>query len=132
MAKSKLENAIQKAAAGFSKVIIDAVKAATLQELLALQEVKVVAPRAKAGRKPGRPAGQKKAKVKKVVSKPKAVVKAKTVKSAKKKRVVKNYPKCAYPGCSKNRFPRGKGFCGEHWRLSAAGKIKSAEAYAKK
>jgi hypothetical protein len=49
--------------------------------------------------------------------------------SSKRKRVVKNYPKCAYPGCTKNRFVRGKGFCGDHWRMWLAGKIKSAEEY---
>jgi len=46
--------------------------------------------------------------------------------------VVKNYPKCAYPKCNKNRFPRGKSFCGEHWRQWKASKIKAASTYKKK
>jgi hypothetical protein len=111
--------------------IVEAVKGASLQELIALQGEKPKRrgrkpgpkpkkkPGPKAKRGPGRPpkAGKKKAAAKKTV---------------KKKRVVKNYPKCAYPRCNKNRFPRGKGFCGDHWRQWKAGKIKDAEHYKKK
>jgi len=121
MPKSKLEKAIAEAAQGFALQVIEAVKGATLQELIALQEG--TAPKRR-GRKPGRKPGPKP----KAAAKKKAAAKA----PAKKKRVVKNYPKCAYPGCSKNRFPRGKGFCGEHWKLFESGKIKSADYYNKK
>jgi hypothetical protein len=110
MARKTLEKAIASAAKDFALQIIDAVKGATLQELIALQEGKPV----RRGRKPGRPAKKKAAK-----------------KTVKKKRVVKNYPKCAYPKCNKNRFPRGKGFCGNHWRQWKAGKIKAASTYKK-
>ncbi len=55
--------------------------------------------------------------------------KAVAAKPLKKKRVVKNYPQCAFPKCNSNRFPRGKGFCGEHWRMWLAGKIKDASTY---
>ena len=55
-----------------------------------------------------RPAAVKNAKT------PKKVVKV----PVKKKRVVKNYPKCSIPGCGKNRFPCGKGMCGEHYKQS--------------
>ena len=41
----------------------------------------------------------------------------------------RGYPKCAYPGCGENRFVRGKGFCGEHWKQWKAGEIESAEYY---
>lgn len=116
MSKGNLEGAIEKAASEFSKVIIAAVKSATLQELIALQ---AGAGAQKAKRKPGRPRGLKVAK-----KKAKKVAKKAAAAPAKKKRVVKNYPKCAYPGCEKNRFPRGKGYCGDHWRLSLAGKLK--------
>ena len=123
MGKSNLEGAIEKAASEFSKVIIAAVKSATLQELMALQAAGVGA--SKARRKPGRPRGLKIAKAKKVAKKA-------TAAAPKKKRVVKNYPKCAYPGCEKNRFPRGKGYCGDHWRMSLAGKIKGEDSHKKK
>ena len=117
MTKSNFEKAIQDAATAFALRIVDTVKGATLQELLKLQsEV--------SGRKTGpKPRSKTAAKTtdKEVAPKP----------PVKKKRVVKNYPKCAYPGCNKNRFVRGKGFCGEHWREWKAGKIKAAETYKK-
>ena len=39
------------------------------------------------------------------------------------KRGTSSYPKCEYPGCDRNRFVRGKGYCGEHWRLWKDGQI---------
>ena len=27
-----------------------------------------------------------------------------------------DFPKCAYPGCKKNRYARGEGFCGDHFK----------------
>ena len=131
MAKSNLEKAVSEAAAKFALEIVEAVKGATLQELIALQgEVKPKRRGRKPGPKPKKKPGPKPGKKK---TAQKATKKAVAVKApAKKKRVVKNYPKCAYPKCNKNRFPRGKGFCGEHWKLFEAGKIKSAEHYKKK
>ncbi|MDD5307045.1 MAG: hypothetical protein PHU25_06960 [Deltaproteobacteria bacterium] len=49
----------------------------------------------------------------------------------KKKRVVKDYPKCAYPGCDRNRFVRGRGFCGLHWKMWMDGRISDASHYHK-
>jgi hypothetical protein len=115
--------------------IVEAVKGASLQELIALQGGKTPKRR---GRKPGpkpkkKPGRPKKTAAKRGPGRPKKKVAAKKkVATKKKKRVVKNYPKCAYPRCNKNRFPRGKGFCGEHWRQWKAGKIKDAEFYLKK
>jgi hypothetical protein len=125
MAKSTLVAEIQKASSEFAMEIVKAIQGATFQEISALQ-AGTAAPKArrgrppkakgKPGRKPGRPA--------------KAVSAVKVVKApVKKKRVVKNYPKCAFPGCGKNRFVRGKGFCGKHWKLLEAGKIKDAASY---
>ena len=137
--KTSLENAIAKAAQSFAMEIVEAVKGASLQELIALQGDKPKRrgrkpgpkPKAKAKakpkKKPGRP---KKAAAKRGPGRPKKKVVAK--KAVKKKRVVKNYPKCAYPRCNKNRFPRGKGFCGDHWRQWKSGKIKDATTYKKK
>ena len=114
MAKSNLEKAIEQAVEGFALEIVQAIKASTLQELVALQGD---APK-KVGKKPGR--------------KPKEATAKAAAKPAKKKRVVKNYPKCAYPKCNRNRFVRGKGFCGVHWKEWLAGKIKDADHYKKK
>ena len=136
MSKSNLETAVAQAAAVFAAQIIDAVRGATLQELMALQGEGVKKHR---GRKPG--SKNKPVAAAPVANKrgPKAGKKTKPVpKTAKaeakpkaKKRVMKNYPKCAYPKCAKNRFPKGEGFCGEHWRSFKAGKIGAAATYKK-
>jgi len=132
--KASLEAAITKAAAGFAMEIIEAVKGASLQELLALQGEKPKRRGRKPGPKPKKKVGRpKKAGAKRGPGRPRKAVAKKAVKpTVKKKRVVKNYPKCAYPKCNKNRFPRGKGFCGDHWRQWKAGKIKDAASYKKK
>ncbi|MCP4680030.1 MAG: hypothetical protein GY854_31975 [Deltaproteobacteria bacterium] len=141
MAKSNLEVSIEKAAADFAMVVVGAVKSATLQELIALQAGGSV--KAKPGRKPGRKPGPKPGRKpgrkpgpkpgRKPGRKPGPKPKAQKIVEApkKKKRVVKNYPKCAYPRCTNNRFPRGKGFCGDHWRQFVAGKIKAADTFKK-
>lgn len=115
---SSLEKQIEEAAAMFALQVVEAVKNATVQELMALHAQEGGELSSGRGRKPGpKP---------RVESEPQVKV------DGRKNRVVKNYPKCAYPGCNNNRFPRGQGFCGEHWRLWKAGKIKSAAEYAKK
>jgi hypothetical protein len=45
-----------------------------------------------------------------------------------KKRRVLNYPKCAWPGCTKNRSPRTIPYCGEHFRANRAGETPPAVA----
>ena len=141
MSKTTLEQAIGSAAEKFALEIVEAVKGASLQELMALQGEKPKrrgrkpGPKPKARKKPGPKPGRPKKKVakkkvaKKKVVKKKVAKKPATKKTATKKRVARNYPKCAYPGCGKNRFPRGEGFCGEHWREWKAGKIKAASKY---
>ena len=156
---SNLQSAIENAANAFAKEIIAAVKGSTLQELLAMQGEALTAPakrrgrppKAKPGRKPGRPAktikakpGRKpgrpaKAKPGRKPGRPAKVIKAKpgrkpgrppkapakkiTKKAAKtaanKKRSI-NYPKCSVPGCGKNRYAKGNGMCGDHFRASKA------------
>jgi len=132
--KASLEAAIAKAAGKFAMEIVEAVKGASLQEMIALQggdgkkrRGRKPGPKPKAKKKPG-----PKPKAKRGPGRPKKKVVAKKKVAVKKKRVVKNYPKCAYPRCNKNRFPRGKGFCGEHWKQWKAGKIKAASTYKKK
>ena len=136
---SNLQAAVEKATSAFARTIIEAVKSSTLQELLAIQGGAEGAsapkrrgrpPKVATGKKRGRPP---KAAVTKTVKKPtKKVAKKtgkkpalkvskKTVKApAKKKRHI-NYPKCSVPGCGKNRYARGNGLCGEHFRASKGG-----------
>jgi hypothetical protein len=101
MPKNRLEEVVARAAEKFAMEIIHAVKASSLQELMSLT-----------------PDG--------VDISEKSVEKKGKEATPRKKRVVKNYPKCALPGCEKNRFPRGKGYCGDHWKEWKAGKIPAA------
>ena len=133
---SQLASVIEKAANAFAREIIAAVKAATLQELLAMQGgvAPIVAgvkrrgrpPKAKSGRKPGRPP---KAKPGRKPGRPAKATAAKTIKkiakkaaktAANKKRSI-NFPKCSVPGCGKNRYSKGNGMCGEHFKAAQAG-----------
>lgn len=132
---SNLQSAIENAANAFAREIIAAVKGATLQELLGMQGEAAAAPgrkrgrppKAKPGRKPGRPS--KATATKKVKAKPgrkpgrparvtaKKITKKAAKTAANKKRSI-NYPKCSVPGCGKNRYAKGNGMCGEHFRAS--------------
>ena len=147
---SQLASVIEKAADAFAREIIAAVKGSTLQELLAMREVAAAAPgrkrgrppkvkpgrkagrpakatatknvKAKPGRKPGRPPkakpGRKPGRPAKATSKKITKKAAKT--SANKKRSI-NYPKCSVPGCGKNRYSKGNGMCGAHFKAAQAG-----------
>ena len=127
---STLASIIEKAADAFAREIIAAVKAATLQELLAMQGgVEAVPmpkrgrpPKAKPSRKPGRPPkaklGRKPGRPAKATAK--KIAKKTAITSANKKRSI-HYPKCSVPGCGKNRYARGNGMCGEHCKASKAG-----------
>jgi len=142
---SNLQATIEKAASAFARSIIAAVKGSTLRELLAIQGSTEGAaapkrrgrpPKAKPGRKQGRPP-KVTTKVKTTVKKPTKRVSKKAAKktapkagkkaaktvaktSANKKRSI-NYPKCSVPGCGKNRYAKGNGMCGEHFKASKAG-----------
>lgn len=83
-------------------------------------------------RRPGRPVGSKSVKKRGPKGRrPGRPKKAKTAptktarKTVRKKR--RNYPKCAFPGCRNNRFPRGGGYCGKHWRANKAGELATAK-----
>jgi hypothetical protein len=113
---SQLASVIEKAADAFAREIIEAVKGSSLQELLALSGGTARKPgrppKAKPGRKPGRPA---KATAAKATAKK---IAKKTVKtSANKKRSI-NFPKCSVPGCGKNRYAKGNGMCGAHFKAA--------------
>lgn len=92
-----LSDTITRAATAFAAQIVDAVRGATLAELMALQ-----AGTAKSGKKRGRPAKA-----------------PKTAKAKPRKKMT--WPRCKHPGCKKNAWRRGNGFCGEHFRASKAG-----------
>jgi hypothetical protein len=105
---STLASTIEKAANAFALSIVSAVQAASLQELLALS--------GGAPKRRGRP--------------PKAVGASKAKAKAKKRAKIK-WPKCKHPGCKKNAWRRGKGYCGEHFKAARAAK-KPAKKVAKK
>lgn len=112
---SQLAFVIEKAANAFARQIIGAVKGASLQELLTLQSDVArkrgrPAKAATAGKRGGRPA---KTSVK--------ATKKKADKVPAKKRRKINFPKCSVPGCGKNRYARGNGMCGAHFKASQAG-----------
>lgn len=107
MPKTTLEQVILEAARQFAIQVVEVVKSSTLQELLHLQG------EARSRSRRGRPLAAEKD----------------ATTTATKVKKFKNYPKCAYPKCNKNRFVRGKGFCGDHWRAWLEGKIKAADAY---
>ena len=104
-----LTTTIENAARAFAREIIAAVKSASLQELLALSS-------GGAPRRRGRP--------------PKTVGTAKANTKAKRRAKIK-WPKCRRPGCKKNAWRRGKGYCGEHAKVARA-KKKPAKKVAKK
>jgi hypothetical protein len=88
---SSIHTAIESATTRFVAAILEAIQSATLTELLALQ-ANTTAP-ARRDRPP------------KV---------AKTVKAPARKRAKMTWPKCKEPGCKKNAWRRGHGYCGEH------------------
>ncbi len=112
MARTNFEQEIQDAVQDFALRIVEAVKGATLQELTFVNDAAPFPAFRK--NKPG--------------PKPR-ITRDDEAPVPKKKRVVRNYPKCAYPDCEKNRFVRGKGFCGAHWRQFEAGEINDADFY---
>ena len=115
MPKTNLEREIDAAVEEFTAVIMEAFRSLPLGDLSALRGERLVvqpsSPRKRTHhQRRGKKRQQKTVDGRRGVKKP-------------------NYPKCAYPDCGKNRFPRGKGFCGEHWRGWKSGLIKDAEFY---
>jgi hypothetical protein len=101
MRENGLRRAIDAAVAEFTELMLDAVRGLPLDELSALRgEDLIVRPEPEPEPKP----------------KPKG--------SAKRRR----HPKCAFPGCERNRFVRGHGYCGKHWKRWKRGELPDAEA----
>ncbi len=130
MPSNRLDDLIISSASEFALRIINAVRSATIQELTDF-EMKPVPNRPTrrlvrhGGQAPIQPPAPDMDQ-QPIQHSDQPPMAAPTLKPRKKRT---NYPKCAYPGCEKNRFPRGKGFCGDHWRKWELGEIKSAEEY---
>lgn len=103
MSRGNIEQQIKQAAETFALHIVAVLKDATLAELMQLQSTVNSQRNSPGSSHPDLP--------------------------FKRRRVVLNYPKCAFPGCVRNRFVRGKGYCGEHWRMLEAGEIGPAEGF---
>lgn len=102
MSRGKIEQQIKQAAETFAMYIVSILQDATLAELMELQGS---------------------------TEKQRSNISGASEFKLKRRRVVHNYPKCAFPGCANNRFVRGKGYCGEHWRQFEAGEIGPAESF---
>jgi len=108
MPKTGLERAIDVAVADFTELIVEAIRMMPLDELSRIRdEDLIVRPEPV---EPDEPEA-------------KADSMAETV-AAKKV-----HPTCIYPGCEKNRFVRGRGFCGKHFRKWRKGKIADPEVF---
>jgi excisionase family DNA binding protein len=99
MPKTGLERAIDAAVEDFTEYIVDAVRDLPLEELSVIRGEDLV--------------------VRAEVSEPEPKVDTEEPPPAKEKTRLK----CSYPGCTKNRFVRGHGYCGKHWRWWKKGKI---------
>jgi len=110
MRKTGLEKAIDSAVAEFTDLMLDAVREMPLEELAALRGEDLVV----------RPEPVE-------IEPPKEGVGDDPAPAPAKKKV---HPPCVYPGCTKNRFVRGRGYCGKHFRQWRKGKIEDPKTYA--
>lgn len=122
-----LKETLDKLAKKFAEDIVSTIKNSSFADIAQIQSQAISAMRAAVGKKRGRKPGRKPAKPGR---RGKKAATAKAAKVVRKKR--KNYPKCVYPGCSKNRFVRGGGYCGDHWRKYKNGEIGPASDYKEK
>jgi len=99
MPKTGLEKAIEEAVADFTDLIVEAVRELPLDELSALRDEDLI-----------------------VRPEPEPAPKPKQKGRAKRKK----HPKCAFPGCERNRFVRGHGYCGKHWKQWKRGELPDA------
>ncbi len=128
MPSTRLEHLIVSSAGEFAQYLVNALKDATVQDMAELQ----LKP---APRRPDRLRSHERTEgpdmgdpsVRQPAQRFTRPAATESSRRPRKKRT--NYPKCAYPGCERNRFPRGKGYCGEHWRKWQAGEIEGAEEY---
>lgn len=100
MPKTGLEKAIAEAVADFTDFVMDAVRELPIDELSALRgEDLIVRPEPEPAPEPKRKGRARR----------------------------KKHPKCAFPGCTRNRFVRGRGYCGKHWKRWKRGELPDAQ-----
>ncbi len=116
MANNELEIEIRQAVIEASQQIVAVIKNSTLQDLIALQ----AQGKSLAGRSAKRTVSSSNAV-------PDETIAAEPEANNKKGKIP--YPKCAYPGCDRNLFMRGKGFCGVHWKMWRSGQIEDSAHY---
>ncbi len=128
MPSARLEHLIITSAAAFARHLINALRDATVQDMAELQ-LDPAPKRPEHFRRPVRTESPALGDPPTRQPTPRFARPASTepVRKPRKKRT--NYPKCAYPGCNNNRFPRGKGYCGEHWKKWKAGEIENAQEF---
>jgi len=111
---------VREAVGNFVGVIIDAVKASTLQELLELTDGAPTArkPGKRRGRPPGRSTSRRKLGRPAKAATKRAGGTAATAPAKKRAKIA--WPKCKHPGCEKNAWRRGDGYCGDHFKAKRA------------
>ncbi len=113
MSNTRLARAIGEAANEFAVKVVEALKGATLEEIIEFQSLDELVRFQKDDEvEPGEassPPAPPLQKGKKRGPKPKLKPKVMPVKS-------RGHLQCAHPDCTRNRYPRGQGYCGEHWR----------------
>jgi excisionase family DNA binding protein len=117
MPKTGLERAIEEAVTEFTEFIIEAVKDLPLEELSELRGEDLI---------------ERPDLVEDVQPEPEPHLEPKAAPAPEYEQETKKkvYPKCVYPGCTKNRFVRGRGYCGKHFRQWRKGKIEDPEVFA--
>lgn len=114
MPKTDLEKAIDDAVSEFTDFVVDAVRDLPLDELSELRgEDLIVRPKIP------------------VASKPELVERVEPEPAPKASEAEKERPKCAFPDCERNRFVRGQGYCGKHWKKWKRGEIEGAGSWLK-
>jgi len=101
MRKTGLTKAIDAAIVEFTDLMLDAVRELPLDELSALRGEDLIV----------RPEPE-----------PEPALRPKRKGRAKRKK----HLVCAYPGCDRNRFVRGHGYCGKHWKRWKRGELPDA------
>ncbi|MCU0662624.1 MAG: SWIM zinc finger family protein [Myxococcota bacterium] len=111
------------------KVLADDDLCALFGVELAMDETPVSTPPAPKTTRATTPKTKTKAKTK---ATPTAVMDSKGPAKKPKESVPRKFPTCVFPGCDKNRFVRGRGYCGEHWKRWQQGEILGSDEMVKR
>lgn len=147
-----LKTAMDKLAESFAKEIIAAIRDSSLSDVWRIEKEAFKAMRTARGKKRGRKPGRKPAaKARRKPAKPTRKSRRSPAKASKRRSVARNpakrgakktakkavlrttkkgasrkprtAPKCVFPGCTKNRYPKGGGYCSTHFRKHRKGEI---------